>query len=80
MLYGLATSTVVITAAVAVAVIVSAATAAAEDEDEDYNPRTIVTTKVTHLRKPPFCFHHILCCFTYGCYKTKKFKKVFDFS
>ncbi len=57
--YGLAAAAVVVAAATAVVSghsAVAAITAAAEDEDEDYDPRTIVTTKVTHLRKPPFLF------------------------
>ena len=56
--YGLATAVIVATAATTVVVrTVVTATAAAEDnEDKDYNPRAIVTTKVTHLRKPPFLF------------------------
>ena len=57
--YELATTTVVLaTAVTAVASCVgTAATAAAEeDEDKDDYPRAIITTKVTHLRKPPFLF------------------------
>ena len=50
--YGLASAVVVTTTAAAIAgTIVTAA--AEEDDDEDYNPRTVVTTKTTHLRKPP---------------------------
>ena len=59
MRYGLAAATVVVfaTATTAVRSSVSAATATAEeDEDKNDNPRTIITTKVTHLRKPPFLF------------------------
>lgn len=56
--YGLATAVIVATAATTVVegTVVTATAAAEEDEDEDYNPRAIVTTKVTHLRKPPFLF------------------------
>ena len=58
--YELAAATVVVTTAVTTAVaycVGAAATAAAEeDEDKDDYPRTIVTTKITHLRKPPFLF------------------------
>lgn len=59
--YGLATA-VIIAATTATATIVvkstavTATAAAEEDDDEDYNPRTVITTKVTHLRKPPFLF------------------------
>lgn len=59
MLYGLATAVIVATAATTVIVVrtvVTATATAEDDEDEDYNPRAIVTTKVTHLRKPPFLF------------------------
>ena len=45
------------TAAATVIVVAATATAAAEeDEDKDDYPRTIISTKVTHLRKPPFLF------------------------
>ena len=56
--YGLATAVIVATAATTVVegTVVTATAAAEDDEDEDYNPRAIVTTKVTHLRKPPFLF------------------------
>lgn len=58
--YELATATVVVTAAVTTAVAncvgTAATAAAAEDEDKDDYPRTVITTKVTHLRKPPFLF------------------------
>ena len=59
--YGLATAVIVAAAAAATTIVVGSvvvtATATAEDdEDEDYNPRTVITTKVTHLRKPPFLF------------------------
>lgn len=53
--YGLlaAAAVVVATATVAYCSVITAAAAAEEDEDEDNNPRTIVTTKITHIRKPP---------------------------
>ena len=35
---------------------VAATSTAEEDEDKDDYPRTIISTKVTHLRKPPFLF------------------------
>ena len=58
--YGLASAIVVTTTATAVVATVVVGTvvtaAAEEDDDEDYNPRTVITTKVTHLRKPPFLF------------------------
>ena len=58
LLYGLATAVIVATAATTVIVrtVVTATATAEDDEDEDYNPRAIITTKVTHLRKPPFLF------------------------
>ncbi len=55
----LATATVIIATAIVVAAVTVEGTvtaAAAEDEDKNDYPRTIVTTKVTHLRKPPFLF------------------------
>lgn len=54
--YELAAAAVVVTTAVANSIGAAATAAAAEDEDKDDYPRTIVTTKVTHLRKPPFLF------------------------
>ncbi len=55
--YGLAAATVVVATATVIGCHSTAtATAAAEDEDKDDYPRAIVTTKVTHLRKPPFLF------------------------
>ncbi len=49
--YGLASAVVVTATAVVAGTVVTAA--AEEDDNEDYNPRTVVTTKTTHLRKPP---------------------------
>jgi hypothetical protein len=57
--YRLAATAVVVTAAAATVVSngsTAATTAAEEDEDKDNYPRAIVSTKVTHLRKPPFLF------------------------
>ncbi len=57
--YGLAAAAVILATAIVAATVTgsSAVTAAAaEDEDKNDYPRTIVTTKVTHLRKPPFLF------------------------
>ncbi len=56
MCYGLAAAAVIVATATVVSSVVSATATAAEDEDKDYNPRTVITTKVTHLRKPPFLF------------------------
>ena len=42
------------TAVIGVAAVVTAA--AAEEKDKDDYPSTVITTKVTHLRKPPFLF------------------------
>ena len=58
MRYGLAAAAVVVTTATTIVSSVSttATTTAAEDEDKDDYPRTVITTKVTHLRKPPFLF------------------------
>lgn len=58
MRYGLAAAAVVIATATTVVSSISTATttAAAKDEDKDDYPRTVITTKVTHLRKPPFLF------------------------
>jgi len=56
-LYGLAATAIIVAAAITIAYRIAATTAAAEeDKNEDYNPRTVITTKVTHLRKPPFLF------------------------
>ena len=47
-----------------------------DDEDEDYNPRAIITTKVTHLRKPPFLFSsHTMQSFL-RCYFKNKIKSI----
>ena len=60
MRYGLAAAAVIVATATTTTVVSSvstaATTAAAEDEDKDDYPRTVITTKVTHLRKPPFLF------------------------
>ncbi len=50
-------ATAVIVAAATVAVSsVTASAAAEEDEDKNDYPSTVISTKVTHLRKPPFLF------------------------
>ena len=56
--YGLAATAVIVATATAVVSGISAATTATaeQDEDKDYNPRTVITTKITHYRKPPFLF------------------------
>ena len=58
MRYGLAATAVVVAAATAAVSVccVTATAAAEEDEDKNDYPRTVITTKVTHLRKPPFLF------------------------
>ncbi len=52
----LAAAAVVITAATVVVSSITASAAAEEDEDKDNYPGTVISTKVTHLRKPPFLF------------------------
>lgn len=54
--YGLAAAAVIVATAVVSSATGAVATAAEEDEDKNDYPRTVVTTKVTHLRKPPFLF------------------------
>ena len=56
MLWKLAAAAVIIATATVVCSISTATTAAEEDEDKNDYPRTIVSTKITHLRKPPFLF------------------------
>ena len=53
--YGLASAVVVATTATAIIIVVGTVvtTAAEKDDDEDYNPRAVIVTKATHLRKPP---------------------------
>ena len=53
--YGLAATAVVVAAATVIG-CVTATAAATEDEDKNDYPRTVISTKVTHLRKPPFLF------------------------
>ncbi len=50
--YGLAAAVIIATATIAARIAVTA-TAAEKDDDEDYNPRAVIVTKATHLRKPP---------------------------
>lgn len=49
-------ATAIIFAAATVAGSIAASAAAEDDEDKDDYPRTVISTKVTHLRKPPFLF------------------------
>ncbi len=78
--YGLAAATVVVaaaTAAIISSICTAAATAAEDDEDKNDYPRAIITTKVTHLRKPPFLFssHTMQVKYRLLQIDVKKFKK-----
>ena len=74
-----ATAVIFATATVVAEGAVTTTAAAEEDEDKNDYPRTVITTKVTHLRKPPFLFssHTMLRLIKM---LHNKNKKVFDFS
>ena len=52
--YGLAAATVIVASATVVITGITATATAEENEDKDDNPSAVVTTEITHYKKPPF--------------------------